>query len=105
MEILLASADGLDWETLCRVDALHFLVKSGMRDRRGVVCTEWGRLICQRSLSVQGMIPGKRIIFSGLSPASLPMDIRLPEVRNSVCTRAAPTCSCGANHQGHGLRG
>ena len=28
-EVLLDRADGLDWETLCRVDSLHFVLKSG----------------------------------------------------------------------------
>src|SRR5438552_3706510 len=51
-EILLNSADGLDWEMLCRVDALHFVLKSGLRDRRGVVCKERRRLICQRMMQV-----------------------------------------------------
>ena len=46
--ILLDRADGLDWETLCRVDALHFVLKSGLRERRGVVCKERRRVICQR---------------------------------------------------------
>lgn len=27
-EIILDRADGLDWETLCRVDALHFVPKA-----------------------------------------------------------------------------
>ncbi len=47
-EVILDRADGLDWETLCRVDALHFIAKSGLRERRGVVCKERRRLICQR---------------------------------------------------------
>ena len=47
-EMILDRADGLDWETLCRVDALHFIAKSGLRERRGVVCKERRRLICQR---------------------------------------------------------
>jgi hypothetical protein len=47
-EIILDSADGLDWETLCRVDALHFVAKAGLRERRGLVCKERRRLICQR---------------------------------------------------------
>jgi hypothetical protein len=51
-EILLDTADGLDWETLCRVDALHFVLKSGLRERRGVVCRERRRLICQRLTQV-----------------------------------------------------
>jgi mRNA-degrading endonuclease toxin of MazEF toxin-antitoxin module len=51
-EILLDRADGLDWETLCRVDALHFVLKSGLRERRGLVSKERRRLICQRMLQV-----------------------------------------------------
>ena len=51
-EILLNGADGLDWETLCRVDALHFVLKSGLRERRGLVCKERRRLICQRMTQV-----------------------------------------------------
>jgi hypothetical protein len=51
-EIILDRADGLDWETLCRVDAVHFVLKSGLRERRGVVCKERRRQICQRMLRV-----------------------------------------------------
>lgn len=51
-EILLDRADGLDWETLCRVDALHFVSKSGLRERRGIVCVERRRQICQRMLKL-----------------------------------------------------
>ncbi|HEY5041917.1 MAG TPA: hypothetical protein VIK53_07925 [Verrucomicrobiae bacterium] len=51
-EILLDRADGLDRETLCRVDAVHFVLKSGLRERRGIVCQERRRQICQRMLKV-----------------------------------------------------
>ena len=51
-EVILDRADGLDWETLCRVDALHFVAKAGLRDRRGVVCLERRRLISQRMLQL-----------------------------------------------------
>ena len=51
-EIILDRADGLDWETLCRVDALHLVSNSGLRERRGLVCKERRRLICQRMLQV-----------------------------------------------------
>jgi hypothetical protein len=47
-EVLLDQADGLDWETLCRVDGLHFVTKSRLRERRGLVCKERRRQICQR---------------------------------------------------------
>ena len=52
VEVVLDRADGLDWETLCRVDALHFIAKSGLRERRGVVCKERRRLISQRMLQL-----------------------------------------------------
>jgi len=51
-EVLLDSADGLNWETLCRLDALHFVAKGGLHDRRGIVCKERRRLICQRMMQV-----------------------------------------------------
>ena len=36
-EVLLDEADGLDWPTICKCDALHFIRKSGLRNRRGLV--------------------------------------------------------------------
>ena len=36
-EALLDRADGLDWERLVKCDALHFVRKSGLRQRRGEV--------------------------------------------------------------------
>src|SRR4051812_44160892 len=47
-EVLLDSADGLDWETLCRVDALHWVRKSGLYQKRGLVCKERRRLISRQ---------------------------------------------------------
>ena len=51
-EAILNRADGLDWETLCRIDAMHFVLKSGLRQRRGIVCAERRRLICQRMMQL-----------------------------------------------------
>ena len=36
-EALLDRADGLDWQTIVKRDALHFVKKSGLRQRRGMV--------------------------------------------------------------------
>ena len=36
-EVLLDEADGLDWLTLCKCDAMHFVKKAGLRSRRGIV--------------------------------------------------------------------
>jgi len=47
-EVVLDRADGLEWETLCRIDAMHFVLKSGLRERRGLVCKERRKMICQR---------------------------------------------------------
>ena len=49
-EVMLDRADGLDWETLCRMDSLHFVPKSGLRERRGLACKERRRIISQRIL-------------------------------------------------------
>ncbi len=51
-EVLLDRADGLDWETLCRIDALHWVLKTGLRERRGVVCRERRRQISQRMIQL-----------------------------------------------------
>ena len=51
-EVLLDRADGLDWETLCRLDSLHFVPKAGLRERRGVLGKERRRFICQRMLQL-----------------------------------------------------
>jgi hypothetical protein len=51
-EVLLDRADGLDWETLCRVDSLHFILKSALRECRGVVCKERQRQISRRMLQL-----------------------------------------------------
>lgn len=54
VEVILDRADGLDWETVCRVDAMHFVSKAGLRERRGVVSKERRRLISQR---IQQLFP------------------------------------------------
>ena len=51
-EIVLDRADGLDWETLRRVDAMHFIPKAGLRERRGIICKERRRQIRQRMLQL-----------------------------------------------------
>ena len=50
VKIILDEADGLEWPTLCRVDALHFVLKSGLRERRGVVSKARRRQITQKML-------------------------------------------------------
>jgi hypothetical protein len=36
-EVLLDAADGLDWLTICKCDAMHFVKKSALYNRRGSV--------------------------------------------------------------------
>lgn len=36
-EVLLDEADGLDWLTICKCDAMHFVKKSNLYQRRGIV--------------------------------------------------------------------
>jgi hypothetical protein len=51
-EILLDRADGLDWATISRIDLLHSVSKTGLHERRGIVCMERRRLISQRIYSL-----------------------------------------------------
>lgn len=50
-EVLLDSADGLNWETLCRCDLIFFAPKSELHQRRGVVTEERRRHIVRRILN------------------------------------------------------
>ena len=49
-EVLLNRADGLDWLTRCRCDALYYVPKTKLRERRGLVSTERRRAISQALL-------------------------------------------------------
>jgi len=49
-EILLDRADGLDWETLCHCDVIHYVAKNTLLERRGLVCYERQRQISQAIL-------------------------------------------------------
>lgn len=44
-EVILDTADGLDWPTLCKCDALHFVQKSALKHKRGAVTAERRRQI------------------------------------------------------------
>jgi hypothetical protein len=51
-EIVLDQADGLEWPTLCRVDALHLIPKAGLRERRGAVCKPRRRQISRQIMQL-----------------------------------------------------
>jgi mRNA-degrading endonuclease toxin of MazEF toxin-antitoxin module len=44
-ETILDAADGLDWPTLCKCDALHFVAKASLGRKRGTVTPERRRQI------------------------------------------------------------
>ena len=44
-EVLLDSADGLDWQTLCKCDLIHTVEKEALHTFRGLVTTERRRQI------------------------------------------------------------
>lgn len=49
-EVILDSADGLDWPTLCRCDALYYVPKAKLHQCRGIVVAERRRTISQTIL-------------------------------------------------------
>ena len=49
-EVVLDRADGLDWATRCRCDALYYVPKAKLRERRGIVSHERRRAISQALL-------------------------------------------------------
>jgi mRNA-degrading endonuclease toxin of MazEF toxin-antitoxin module len=53
-EVLLNSADGLDWETFCRCDLIWLVEKVRLTARRGVVSRERQRQIVDRINAVMG---------------------------------------------------
>jgi mRNA-degrading endonuclease toxin of MazEF toxin-antitoxin module len=51
-EVLLNSADGLEWESACRCDLIHRLEKGLFREKRGVVSYQRRREISRKLASV-----------------------------------------------------
>jgi hypothetical protein len=49
-EVILDVEDGLDWATRCRCDALYYVPKAKLRERRGIVGVERQRMISQALL-------------------------------------------------------
>ena len=44
-EVVLDQADGLNWPTLCKCDLIHAVVKTELKQRRGLVSAERRRAI------------------------------------------------------------
>jgi mRNA-degrading endonuclease toxin of MazEF toxin-antitoxin module len=53
-EVRLNGADGLDWETLCRCDALWLVEKTKLRNRRGIVSPVRRRQIVNKITAAMG---------------------------------------------------
>jgi mRNA-degrading endonuclease toxin of MazEF toxin-antitoxin module len=54
-EIILDEADGLDWETLCKCDAVYAAPKTELVKRRGSVTAERRRAIAERVIRGLGL--------------------------------------------------
>ena len=54
-EVILDEADGLDWETLCKCDAVYAAPKSDLVKRRGSVTPERRRAIAERVIRSLGL--------------------------------------------------
>ena len=55
-EVLLNSADGLDWETLCRCDLLYSVAKAELGRRRGRITPERQRQIISKIIQSMGWV-------------------------------------------------
>jgi len=53
-EVVLDSADGLDWPTPCKCDVVYAASKTQLVKRRGIVSTERRRAIAERVIRVLG---------------------------------------------------
>ena len=53
-EVRLNGVDGLDWETLCRCDALWLVEKSKLKDKRGTVSAVRRRQIVNKINAAMG---------------------------------------------------
>src|SRR5262249_31493629 len=54
-EVVLGSADGLDWPTLCKCDVVYAASKAELVKRRGIVSTERRRAIAERVIRALGL--------------------------------------------------
>jgi hypothetical protein len=54
-EVVLDTADGLNWETLCKCDIVYAAQKDDLTQRRGVVSVERRRMIAQRLIQHLGL--------------------------------------------------
>ena len=55
LEVLLDSADGLDWETLCKCDLVFAVPKEQLSSKRGTVTPEHRRQIAERVIRGLGL--------------------------------------------------
>ncbi|MBI4661041.1 MAG: type II toxin-antitoxin system PemK/MazF family toxin [Verrucomicrobia bacterium] len=55
-EVLLNSADGLEWETFCRCDLIYAVAADDLRERRGRVSRERRRAIARKLVVIFGLL-------------------------------------------------
>ena len=55
LEVMLNSADGLDWETLCKCDLVYSVEKEQISRQRGSVTPERRRQIAERVIRALGL--------------------------------------------------
>ena len=55
-EIILDEADGMDWQTLCRLDVIWLAQASELKRQRGTVSFERRRQLGQRLIRLYGLV-------------------------------------------------
>ena len=53
-EVILDTADGLDWPTVCKCDLIHTVPREEIRGRRGSVSTERRQLLVRKIIAAHG---------------------------------------------------
>lgn len=53
-EVVLDTADGMDWPTLCKCDLLHAVSKTDLKSRRGAVSGERRKQLVRASIAALG---------------------------------------------------
>ena len=55
-EVMLNSADGLDWETFCGCDLIYAVAADDLRERRGRVSRERRRTLRRKLIAIFGLL-------------------------------------------------
>ena len=55
-EVVLDAADGLDWETLCRLDVIFLADKEQLKQQRGALTLERRRHLARQMVRIYGLL-------------------------------------------------